>query len=45
MLASPGLADSKLRVLAALTVNREDDFASGFVHVGDDVDNQRANKR
>ncbi|WP_196786435.1 hypothetical protein [Burkholderia diffusa] len=31
-------------MLATLPVNREDDFASGFVHVGNDVGNQRANK-
>jgi hypothetical protein len=42
MLAGLRLADLQLRMLAAAPMDRQDDFARGFVDIGDNVDDQGA---
>jgi hypothetical protein len=44
VLAAPGFADSKLRMLAAAPMDRQNDIAGGFVDIGDDVDDKGAQK-
>jgi hypothetical protein len=42
VLAAPGFADTKLRMLATSPMDRQDDIAGGFVDIGDDVDDKGA---
>ena len=44
VLATPGFADTKLRMLAASPMDRQNDIAGGFVDIGDDVDDKGAQK-